>query len=108
LYISSPSFSIPLWFPVFVVLRELVLMVGGFFLITSGKGAFVSPSLGGKLTTFFHITSIVWLFACGFMGWHPVRTYKLLLPLLALVSLVSLVSYAKEFARCVEKDSSSS
>jgi cardiolipin synthase len=92
-FVDSPSFSIPFWFVLLVFMRETIIIGGSFILFVLGIKFKVMPSIWGKLTTFFQLTFILWLFICYFVGWSPIRTYSVLLVLLAIFSLISLVHY---------------
>lgn len=95
-FISTPSFSIPRWFFVIIFARE-VIMVAGSALLLNFKGLHVQiqPTRWGKLTTFFQLLFIAWIFICHFCGWAPAKTYIVLLISLTLFSLVSLAHYIK-------------
>jgi len=92
-FVDSPSFSIPLWFVFLVFIREMTILGGSVILFVLRIKFKVAPSIWGKLTTFFQLTFILWLFICYFFGWNPIRTYSVLLVLLAIFSLISLVHY---------------
>jgi cardiolipin synthase len=101
-FIDSPSFSIPLWFVFLVFIRETIILGGSILLFFLGVKFKVSPSIGGKLTTFFQLSFILWLFICYFFEWSPIRTYLIFLFLLALLSLLSLIHYGIVGARYLE------
>jgi len=93
-FVDSPSFSIPVWFVFVVFFREAVILGGSIFLFLLGIKFKISPSVAGKMTTFFQLSFILWLFVCYFFGWNPVRTYYVLLILLSMFSLASLFQYS--------------
>lgn len=92
-FVDSPSFFIPSWFVFFVLVRETIILGGAFLLFFLGIKVKVSPSVAGKLTTFFQLSFILWIFSCYFFGWNPQRTYTVLLISITLFSLISLVQY---------------
>lgn len=92
-FVDSPSFSIPRWFFFLVLLRELIILGGSFILLLLGIKIKVAPSIAGKLTTFFQLSFILWIFACYFFGWNPVKTYYVSLLFITLFSLASLTQY---------------
>ncbi len=94
-FIDSPSFQIPAWFFFMVVGRETIILIGSLSLMRLREGFEIHPTLWGKLTTFFQLLFICWLFICYFLKWAPVRTYGVFLVLLALFSLMSLLQYIK-------------
>ncbi len=94
-FIQSPLFSIPLWFVLLVLIKELIL-VGGSFLIFIVKGHIeIRPRLLGKLTTFVQMVFIVWLFACYFFKWVPIKTYYTMLGILLAMVFASLIEYTR-------------
>ncbi|MFH1831280.1 MAG: CDP-alcohol phosphatidyltransferase family protein [bacterium] len=94
-FFSSPSFFIPTWFVAMVVGREVIILVGSSILMFSGVNFEVKPTIWGKLTTFFQLLFICWIFICYFLCWVPMRTYGVFLVLLAVFSLLSLLQYIK-------------
>jgi len=98
-FIDSPSFSIPIWFVLLLFAREIIIVGGSTLLIFIGVKFKVNPSVAGKLTTFFQLLFILWLFVCYFANWNPARTYSTLLIVLALFSVASLVHYGVIGAR---------
>jgi len=94
-FIQSPLFSIPLWFVLLILLKE-VMLVGGTFLIFLVKGHIeVRPRFLGKLTTMVQMVFIIWLFACYFFQWVPIKTYYAMLGILLLMVFASLVEYTR-------------
>ena len=91
--IDSPSFKVPFWFVFFLFFREIIILGGTLFLFLTGKDFKVSPSIAGKMTTFFQLSFIFWIFACYFFGWNPIKTYSVLIVILALFSFISLFQY---------------
>ena len=101
---QSPLFSIPLWFVILVLLKELLLIAGAIFLYirqwqAKHLGANeqlieLQPTLLGKLTMLVQTLFIVWLFACYFMHWLPVKTYYTALGAVVCLVLSSLCEYA--------------
>jgi cardiolipin synthase len=100
---SSPSFFIPYWFILVLVLRECVLIFGSLILFCIAPAMTIAPTVWGKLTTFFQSLFIFWLFLCYFLSWAPERTYWILLILLALFSILSLLSYIKNGILILQK-----
>ncbi len=94
-FIQSPLFSIPLWFVLLVLIKELIL-VGGALLVFVVKGHIeIRPRLLGKLTTFVQMVFIVWLFACYFFKWVPIKTYYTMLGVLLVMVFASLIEYTR-------------
>jgi cardiolipin synthase len=95
-FVDSPSFRIPLWFVVLVVAREIFIVLGSYVIITTNEHPRFDPSVLGKMTTFFQMLFISWLFVCHFFKWEPARTYYVFLVLLALLSFLSFMQYLKK------------
>jgi cardiolipin synthase len=91
-FCSSPSFAIPTWFVYLLFLRESLMLIGGSILLTK-QPLLLQPTIWGKLTTFFQILFIAWLFICYFFGLIPAKTYAVLLFLLAFFSVISFFHY---------------
>ena len=53
--------KLPSWFPVLVISRDLIIVVGSLLIhILAGKVT-PQPSIAGKVTTFFQMLTIVWV-----------------------------------------------
>ena len=93
--VQSPLFSIPIWFVIVVLVKELILVIGVFLLYLK-KGIFeITPTILGKTTTVVQIGFIIWLFACYFFGWVPIKTYYFMLSLLLVLVAAVLVQYVR-------------
>jgi len=98
---QSPLFSIPVWFVVLVLLKELILIAGVIFLYLKQCNLDIKPTLLGKLTMLAQTLFIIWLFACYFMHWLPVKTYYTVLGAVLCLVLSSLYQYATIGLRCL-------
>jgi CDP-diacylglycerol--glycerol-3-phosphate 3-phosphatidyltransferase len=89
--LSTKSSAFPAWFPLFVIARDLILMIGFVFLSARFHRLEVRPNLIGKLATILQIVSIL-IFLTGF-PW-----IDLLIPvtLATALTVASGVSYAIE------------
>jgi len=94
-FLQLPLFQIPVWFFMMIVVREVIMLVGSWVILWIDPQASLEPIIWGKLTTFFQILFVIWVFTCYFFGWEPKRIYILFLVLLALFSLLSLLQYMK-------------
>jgi cardiolipin synthase len=92
-FVNSPLFSIPIWFVILVLIKELVLINGAFYLYLKNKHINIEPTILGKLTMFTQVLFIIWLFACYFLALVPVKTYYAALGLVILLVLSSLYQY---------------
>lgn len=94
-FVQSPLFSIPHWFVVLVLLKELVI-IGGSALIYGVRGHLVvSPTFLGKATMVAQVCFITWLFSCYFFGWVPVKTYYVALGILLFLVGLTLLQYVR-------------
>jgi len=94
-FLNSPSFIIPRWFVFLLLIREVSILVGSFFLMRKNIQFKVQPTIWGKATTMFQCLFISWLFICSFMGFAPAKTYYILLILLTIFSLIAFMQYVK-------------
>jgi len=92
-FIRTPLFAIPQWFVYIVLIKELTIIVGAAFLIVTASADTIRPTVLGKLTTVVQMLFIIWLFACYFFHWVPIKTYWTMLSLLLFLVLASLVHY---------------
>lgn len=92
-FIQSPLFTIPQWFVVLVLLKEIIL-IGGSIVFYVIKGHIdIKPTLLGKMSTVVQMCFIIWLFACYFFSWLPVKTYTSMLGIVLILVFASLVQY---------------
>lgn len=94
-FIQSPLFSIPLWFVLLVLLKELIIIIGAFTIYFVKGHLVVAPTLLGKATTVAQVWFIIWLFACYFFGWVPIKTYYTALGILLSLVVLSLLQYMR-------------
>ncbi len=94
-FVQSPLFSIPLWFVLLVLCRELILISGIIILFLLDGHIQVRPTLFGKLTTVVQMGFIIWLFACYFFRWLPIKTYYTMLGVVILMVFLSLIQYIR-------------
>ncbi len=94
-FIQSPLFSIPLWFVLLVLVKELILLGGALFILVVKGHIEIRPRLLGKMTTFVQMVFIMWLFACYFFKWVPIKTYYTMLGILLAMVFASLIEYTR-------------
>lgn len=93
-FCHTPLFAIPSWFVWLVLIKE-ILQLGFAIIFWMAKGWLkVEPTLLGKLTMTVQVAFIIWLFACYFFHWLPVKTYFCMLGLVVVLVLSSLIQYA--------------
>lgn len=94
-FIKTPLFSVPLWFVLLVLLKELIVIFGALFILLSGRHLDVRPTWLGKSTTVVQMAFIIWLFACYYFHWVPVKTYYSMLAIMLLMVFLSFVQYIR-------------
>ena len=92
-FLGSPSFKVPAWFFIMECVREVTILGGSYLLIRFDSQFQIAPTILGKLTTFFQISFICWLFVCRFFQWNPVKTFIVFFIALTLFSVWSLLHY---------------
>lgn len=78
-FVDTPLFPIPYWFVLFVLGKEIMQLTGAVFIYCVHGFLDVRPTLLGKITTFVQMGFIIWLFACYFLHWFPLKTYYVML-----------------------------
>ena len=92
-FVHTPLFAIPQWFVGLVLMRELII-VGGSLGIWIYQGSLtINPTFLGKMTTLMQVIFIMWLFACYFFAWMPVKTYYVMFGLMLVMVISSLIQY---------------
>lgn len=94
-FYQSPLFTIPHWFVILVLIKELV-QIAGTIIIYYRKGHLtIAPTLLGKLTMAAQSAFISWLFACYFFHWVPIKTYFVMLAMVSGLILFTFIDYAR-------------
>src|SRR3989338_5805368 len=86
-------FSVPLLFLILVVVRETLLIGGVIILMITTGFIEIAPTMLGKLTTAVQTFFIVWLFACYYFQWLPVKTYYAIVGIMSILVILSLLQY---------------
>ena len=94
-FVQSPLFIIPRWFVLFVLSKELLQIAGALFIYNKKGHIVVQPTILGKMTTLVQIGFIMWLFACYFFAWLPIKTYYCMLGLVLVLVCTSFVQYVR-------------
>ena len=94
-FVTTPLFSIPRWFVLFVVGKEVIQIVGAFVIYRLRGHLNVQPTILGKTTTCIQMIFIMWLFACYFFCWMPIKTYYTMLGVMILFISASFGQYAR-------------
>jgi len=94
-FVQSPLFSIPIWFVLLVLIKEIIVIFGSFTIYIIRGHLEIHPTILGKMTTVVQTFFIIWLFACYFFHWMPVKTYYTMLGVVALMVFSSLIQYLR-------------
>lgn len=94
-FVQSPLFVIPKWFVWFVLCKEVLQLSGAIFVYLRKGHIEIRPTVLGKITATAQMGFIIWLFACYFFQWVPIKTYYTMLGLLLILITVSLLQYAR-------------
>ncbi len=92
-FVQSPLFHIPIWFVSFVLLKEILQVMGAGILFSVRACLYVRPSILGKAAMAAQTTFIIWLFACYFFHWLPIRTYVFMLGIVVVLVSLSFIQY---------------
>ena len=103
-FLDSPFFHIPIWFVILILCREFTIMLGTFSMMQANINVKINPTIWGKLTTFFQIIFISWIFICYFFSWVPSKTYYTLLGFITAFSIISLVQYVSLGIKYLRKE----
>jgi cardiolipin synthase len=94
-FMQTPLLPIPHWFVLIVLIKELILICGAFYLYFKTGLIEIQPTRLGKITTGIQVSFIAWLFFCYFFNWLPLKTfYGVLWGVVALV-VASFVQYSR-------------
>ena len=94
-FVSTPLFAIPRLFVLFVISKE-VIQIGGALIIYYLRGHLdVQPTLLGKTTTCIQMVFIMWLFACYFFCWLPIKIYYVMLSTMIFFITASFMQYVR-------------
>ncbi|OGB83854.1 hypothetical protein A3F66_06515 [candidate division TM6 bacterium RIFCSPHIGHO2_12_FULL_32_22] len=94
-FVQSPLFSIPKWFVFIILIKEILLLLGALIFIMINGKIEIHPTILGKTTMVAQVFFIIWLFACYFFKWVPVKTYKFSLSLVLILVILSLFDYIR-------------
>jgi cardiolipin synthase len=92
-FMQAPLLGVPVWFVVLVLCKEVLLVAGAFSIYYRTGHLEIKPTYLGKATTVIQICFIMWLFACYFCGWVPLKTYYILLGVMLAAIIISFVHY---------------
>lgn len=94
-FLETPLFSVPLWFVIAVLCKELLIIGGVAFILLSGRHLDVRATLLSKATTVVQMLFIIWLFACYYFHWMPLKTYYLMFGIMLCMIILSFMQYVR-------------
>ena len=94
-FIQPLLFTIPLWFVLLVLLKEMVQIGGAVFIYCARGHLTIAPTLLGKATMVVQTAFIAWLFSCYFYGWLPIKTYYVMLGAVLTLVALAFLDYAR-------------
>lgn len=94
-FYQSPLFTIPHWFVIMVLIKELVQVAGAIIIYCRKGHLTIAPTLLGKLTMAAQSIFITWLFSCYFFHWVPIKTYFVMLATVSGLILFTFIDYAR-------------
>ena len=74
-FFHVPFFHVPAWFWVCLLMREVIMIAGAGCVLLFYDAVPLKPTVWGKLTTFFQLLFIAWVYVCYFADWQPTKTY---------------------------------
>ena len=93
LFIESPLCKIPRWFVIIVLIKEVLLLAGASYLGIIQQSITIKPTLLGKISMLVQTCFILWLFACLYFQWVPLKTFYVVLWSVILLIGVSFIQY---------------
>jgi cardiolipin synthase (CMP-forming) len=94
-FVQSPLFTIPLWFVILVLIKEIIQLCGVVVVYICNGHIAIKPTMLGKTTMAAQTLFITWLFSCYFFNWVPIRTYYAVLTGLLSLILLTLAHYVR-------------
>lgn len=101
-FVSTPLFLIPRLFVLFVMSKEVIQIAGALFIYYARGHLDVQPTWLGKTTTCIQMIFIMWLFACNFFCWVPLKAYYIMLSVMIFFIGASFVQYARIGIRMIK------
>jgi cardiolipin synthase (CMP-forming) len=92
--VDFPPFTVPVWFVLVLFLKELLLVVGAFYIGIMKNSLTIRPTVLGKTATVMQIAFIWWLFASAFFNIPGLDWYTLFLIVIMALTLGALFHYA--------------
>jgi cardiolipin synthase (CMP-forming) len=94
-FAQSPLFTIPHWFVLLVLFKELVQVTGAFYIYRCKGHLTIAPTRLGKSFGLVQTAFVSWLFTCYFFHWVPIKTYFVMLTAITLLVILTFVDYLR-------------
>lgn len=72
---ETPLFKFPAWFVWGVIIKELVLLGGAWYVSVVHGRVQIKPTVWGKLAMAAQTVFVAWLFVCLMYQWVPLKTF---------------------------------
>lgn len=92
-FIKSPLFTIPVWFVLVVLIKELILIAGAIYFGLVKKSITIRATMLGKITTVIQILFMWWLFFCAFYREVSVGACSVFLISILVITGITLMHY---------------
>ncbi|MCL4361251.1 CDP-alcohol phosphatidyltransferase family protein [Candidatus Dependentiae bacterium] len=93
-FVEIPVFKVPLSFVYFVLIKEILLVLGAFYLGLVGHVIDIKPTFVGKAAAVIQTCFIAWLISCMIFHWVPIKTYYFVFYVVLASIGVSFLHYA--------------
>ena len=94
-FAQSPLFTIPHWFVMLVLFKELIQIAGSVYIYLRKGHLTIAPTWLGKSLGLVQTAFISWLFACYFFHWVPVKTYFVMLATVTFLVVLTFIDYMR-------------
>ena len=92
---QSPLFSIPHWFVLLVLFKELIQISGAIYIYIRKGHLTIAPTWLGKSLGLVQTVFVSWLFACYFFHWVPIKTYFVMLATVTILVIFTFIDYLR-------------
>lgn len=94
-FAQSPLFTIPHWFVMLVLFKELVQITGAIYIYIRKGHLTIAPTWLGKSLGLVQTAFVSWLFACYFFHWVPIKTYFVMLGAVTFLVILTFIDYLR-------------
>lgn len=94
-FVETPLFTIPRWFVLLVLFKELIQISGAIFIYRRKGHLTIAPTWLGKSLGLVQTSFITWLFACYFFHWMPIKTYFVMLVAVTAFVILTFIDYLR-------------